>query len=166
MTRLPLFWMLIFVVCAAMEGIALYYQYALDYGPCVLCAQIRAFIFLIMIASLLGLLAGKYRPVRVFATVLGLLGSIGMMERSYQTFGIERGFIDGSCSLDGGFPAALPLNEWLPSIFEPWESCGYTPDLLWGITMAEGLIVMAAALIAVFVLGLPSAFSQPKRRFF
>jgi len=165
-TRLPLFWMLIFIVCAAMEGVALYYQYVLNYGPCVLCVHIRAFIFLVLIASLVGLFAGRYRPVRIITTLTGLVGSVGMIERSYQTLGIERGFIDGSCSLDGGFSDIFPLNQWIPEIFEPWESCGYTPELFFGVTMAEALVAISALFILVFVLALPSAVSKPKRRFF
>ena len=34
-------------------------------------------------------------------------------------------------------------------MFEPWEPCGYTPELPFGITMAEGLVVIGLAWVAV-----------------
>ena len=39
------FWFLVLLACVVLEGTALYYQYILDYGPCVLCVHIRAWIF-------------------------------------------------------------------------------------------------------------------------
>jgi disulfide bond formation protein DsbB len=32
-------------------------------------------------------------------------------------------------------------------LFKVWEACGYTPELLFGITMAEGLVVISAVLV-------------------
>jgi disulfide bond formation protein DsbB len=71
----------------------------------------------------------------------------GLLERSYQLLGTERGWIFGSCDFDLGLPSWLALQEWLPSFFKVWESCGYTPELLFGITMAEALLVMSTLLM-------------------
>lgn len=149
--RSPLFWIALLLFCLAMEGVALYYQYELDYGPCTLCVHIRAWVFAIMAAALIGLFGCKLPSTRLLATGLALAGAIGMAERSYQTLGIEQGFIDGSCSPDSGFPAWLALDKWLPSVFEPWETCGYTPELLFGITMAQALLAAAVVLVLVLL---------------
>jgi disulfide bond formation protein DsbB len=132
-----------------MESIALYYQYVLDYGPCVLCVHIRAWVLALLIISIIGFVLRATPWGLALANFIALVFSTGMLERAYTTLGIEQGFIDGSCTLSSGFPSWLPLDKWSPTIFEPWEACGYTPELLFGITMAEGLIVLAAGLVLV-----------------
>ncbi len=148
--RSPLFWIVLILACVIMESIALYFQYVLDYGPCVLCVHIRAWILAILILAIAALVTRKCAKARTALNVLLLAASVGMLERSYLTLGIERGFVDGSCTLNAGFPAWLPLEKWLPTFFEPWEACGYTPEMLFGITMAEGLILASAGLVIVF----------------
>lgn len=149
--RSSFFWIAMIVICLSMESVALYYQYVLDYGPCVLCVQIRAWILAILIVSIFGLLVRKNHLALIITNLVSLCFAAGMLERSYMTLGIERGFIEGSCTLNSGFPSWLTLDKWLPSVFEPWEACGYTPELLFGITMAEGLIVLAAGWTAMLL---------------
>ena len=47
------------------------------------------------------------------------------------------------------------LDQWIPSLFEVQTSCGYTPLIIFNITMAEVLLVLAALLLitaaAVFI---------------
>lgn len=154
------FWIAMIVTCLCMESIALYYQYALDYGPCVLCVQIRAWVLGLLVVSVFGLLVRKNKPTLMIANLITLFFAAGMLERSYTTLGIERGFIEGSCTLNSGFPSWLALDKWLPSVFEPWEACGYTPELLFGITMAEGLIVLAAGWAIIMLLMLISSVKK------
>lgn len=143
----PLFWLALLTLCACTEAVALFYQYQLDYGPCVLCVQIRAWIAgLMLVMATLLLVRHTPRRVVTLANLLLLLLASGFVYSAYITLGIERGFVDGSCSLQQPFPSWLPLHTWLPVLFEPWETCGYTPELLFGISMAEGLIVFALAL--------------------
>lgn len=154
------FWIAMIVICLCMESIALYYQYVLDYGPCVLCVQIRAWVLGLLITSVFGLMLRKHKLTLILANLTALFFSAGMLERAYMTLGIERGFIEGSCTLNSGFPSWLALDKWLPSIFEPWEACGYTPELLFGITMAEGLIVLAAGWVIMMLLMLVSSVKK------
>ena len=166
MTRSPLFWVVIFLICTLMEGTALYYQYVLEYYPCVLCVQIRGCILLIMIASLIGMFGSLWRPSRMIAHLLGLFGSGLMLERSYQTLGVEKGFLDGSCSLTGGFPDWIPLHQIWPAVFEPLESCGYTPLLPLGISMAEALVAVSAVFVLIFLFSFPSSVKRPRTHLF
>ncbi len=143
------YWLLLILLCVAMEGVALFYQYGLDYGPCVLCIHIRIWIAALLLISVGGLL---FRPCPVAQRILHpltLIAALGLTERSYQTLGIERGWIEGSCSFDTGLPDWFALDKWLPQAFEPWESCGYTPELLFGITMAEALMAFSVVLVIV-----------------
>ncbi|HEY9052592.1 MAG TPA: disulfide bond formation protein B, partial [Gammaproteobacteria bacterium] len=45
------------------------------------------------------------------------------------------------------------IDKWFPQVFGVWTSCGYTPELLFGITMAEGLLIisMVLALISLMI---------------
>lgn len=158
--RSALFWLAMIVLCISMESIALYFQYVLDYGPCVLCVHIRAWVLALLIISILGFMLRNTRLGLIISNLVALTFSIGMLERAYTTLGIERGFVDGSCTLSSGFPSWLALDKWLPTVFEPWEACGYTPELLFGITMAEGLIVLSAGLVIVMLMMLLTSLSK------
>ena len=114
----------------------------------------------LLIISIIGFFLRNTRLGLVISNLVALIFSIGMLERAYTTLGIERGFIDGSCTLSSGFPSWLALDKWSPTIFEPWEACGYTPELLFGITMAEGLIVLAAGLVLVMLIMLLTSLSK------
>lgn len=153
-------WTLILALGIAMEAVALFFQYQLDYGPCVLCVHIRAWVFAIILVALVGLFSKSCQIAQRFSSVLFLSTAIGLLERAYVTFGVERGFIDGACTLDSGFPDWLPLDRWSATIFKPWEACGYTPELLFGITMAEGLVALAVLLVIAAFLLLVGSFKK------
>ena len=97
--------------------------------------------------ALLALLVRTNRILRTIAHALTAVMMVGLLERSWMLLGTERGFVVGNCDFDLGLPAWLALDTWFPSVFKVWEACGYTPELLFGITMAEGLLVMSAAMV-------------------
>jgi disulfide bond formation protein DsbB len=74
-----------------------------------------------------------------------------LLYQSYQVLGIERYWFESSCTLSDPFPNWIPLHVWLPSIFEPWELCGYTPEIVKGVTMAEVLVMTAAISFALSI---------------
>ncbi len=161
------YWMLMLVIGLAMEGIALFYQYELDYGPCVLCIHIRILVAALILFSLLALLLRGSRGGRLFSNFGTFLISAAMLERSWQTLGIEQGWIESACSMDLGLPDWLALDGWFPAVFEAWEACGYTPELLFGITMAQGLVAMSAGLLLLSLLTtLGTLASRPERNMF
>ena len=142
------YWLLLIGVGLASEGLALFYQHVLDYQPCVLCIHTRIWMLGFIVIAALALLIRPSEKLLVVAHALIMLIMIGLLERSYQLLGTERGWIFGSCDFDLGLPEWLALQEWIPSVFKVWEACGYTPELIFGITMAEALL----ALSAIFVL--------------
>ena len=153
------FWLFLIVLCIALEASALVYQYVFYYDPCVLCVHIRAWVLGIMLASILGLLLRKQRLGLILANCLVLICSLGFVERSYQTLGTEMGFVTGACSMNPNFPSFLALNKWLPSVFEPLTSCGYTPWIIPQIlSMAQTLmalsVVMALGMLLMLIVSL------------
>ena len=120
--RSPWYWLALLLLGLAMEGMALFYQHVLGYGPCVLCIQVR----------------------------LWLLGLV-MVALAWKLLGIERGTVEGECSFDLGLPAWLPLDHWFPPLFQVQEACGYTPTLPFGFSMAEVLPVFSGLLLLLSV---------------
>lgn len=145
------FWLALVVLGVALEAGALFYQYALDYGPCVLCIHVRLWVAGFIAIGVLGLVVSKIRPLRILALVLSVIASIGLIERSWAALAVERGWTEGECSMELGLPAWFAVDRWLPSVFEAWEPCGYTPYIVGKVTMAETLVAMGAALLVVCI---------------
>ena len=143
------YWLILFILSICLEVSALFYQYVLDYLPCVLCIHVRIWVLGLFIISLSGILFYKSWPVLLSLHVLMTGVMAGLFERSYQLLGTERGFIYGSCSMESGLPNWFALDEWMPLLFKVWEPCGYTPELFFGVTMAEALIVLSFSLLII-----------------
>jgi protein dithiol:quinone oxidoreductase len=143
------YWLAFLVLGISLEGTALFYQYVQEYLPCVLCIHVRIFVLGMMSVSLLALVVYKSWFGLFFVQLLMTALSAGLFERSYQLLGTERGFIIGSCNMESGLPGWFALDRWFPSVFEVQEACGYTPELLLGVTMAEALIVLSAVFLFV-----------------
>ncbi len=156
------YWLLLIAAGLSLEGVALYFQYGLDYGPCVLCTHIRAWILGLIMVAVAGLALSGSR-LAPLPHLLSVPVAAALVERSWLTLGIERGFIEGSCTMDSGYPAWLALDRWWPTVFEPWEPCGYTPELLFGVTMAEALIVLMVMLLLVTLLMTASSIKAVQR---
>ncbi len=145
------YWLAILVTGLSMDAVALYYQYALDYYPCVLCIHVRIWVLGFVLAALLALFVRGFRYLRTLMHGLTVVLSIGLLERAWLLLGIERGSVEGSCNFESGLPAWFALDQWFPALFKVWEACGYTPELLFGITMAESLVLLGAAALLVSV---------------
>lgn len=141
------YWIALLVLGIGLELSALFYQYVLDYPPCVLCIHVRIWVLGIIFVSLFALKLSKIWSALLSMQVLMTVLSIGLFERSYQLLGVERGFIFGECNMESGLPAWFALDSWFPAVFKIWAACGYTPELLFGVTMAEALIVMSFVLL-------------------
>lgn len=142
-----IYWLAMIALCIALEAAALIYQYVLDYYPCVLCIHVRIWVFgmLLLSVAALFLRQDRFGLLTTHVVMTGLL--VGLAERSYMLLGTERHFVMGSCEMTAGLPSWFALEEWFPLMFKVWEACGYTPVLLFGITMAEALMVMSVGLL-------------------
>ncbi|MDH5446931.1 MAG: disulfide bond formation protein B [Gammaproteobacteria bacterium] len=147
LSKSRLYWFLLMAGGLLLEATALFYQYILKYDPCVLCIHVRIIVMWIIIVSIIALAGRRFRGVLLIFHLLitGLFAFL--LERSYMLLGVERGFVTGSCGFDSGLPTWFAVDKWFPFMFKIWEACGYTPVLLFGITMAEALIVMSAGLL-------------------
>jgi len=145
------YWILGIVTGSAFMAVALFYQHVLEELPCLICIQIRLWISLFIIVSIVGLLLRSSRTGTIINNLAMVLIAIGLVERSYQLLGTERGFVFGDCGFELGLPAWFAIETWLPSVYRVETACGYTPELLFGITMAEALMVFSAGLLLLTV---------------
>jgi disulfide bond formation protein DsbB len=149
--RTPWYWLGLLLLGVSMEAVALYYQYVLDYLPCVLCIHVRIWVMGFIVVGLLALALCRYRLACAGAHALTAVLAAGLLERAWLLLGTERGTLEASCEFDSGLPPWFALDQWFPKIFQVLDACGYTPNMLFGITMAEGLIVIAVAVLLASV---------------
>ena len=167
LSRLPQskgFWLTMVILCVALESIALFYQYQLNYLPCVLCIHVRMLLAGILLISILGWVFASIRAIGLALFVLLTGFWLWMSERSYQLLGVERGWIFGECDMSSGLPEWLALEKWFPWLFEIFEPCGYTPFLLFRISMAEALIVMSIVFSLLLLASLALQFKSGIRK--
>ena len=143
------YWLVYIVGGLTLLAIALFFQYFLEKPPCAMCIQVRLWISLFVIVSIVGLLTRGNRIINAVANLFTVLIAVALTERAYLLLGTERGFIFSDCGFDLGLPAWLPIQEWLPWLYRVETLCGYTPEIFFGITMAEMLIVMSGLLFLV-----------------
>lgn len=154
------YWIALLALGLVLEGVALSYQYLLDYWPCVLCIHVRIWVLGLIVTSLLGALTHRVRGMRIAAHLLMSVVAAGLLERSWLLLGTERGTVSGSCGMDSGLPSWFALDVWFPTFFKVWEACGYTPELVFGITMAEALIVLSLMLLPLSILMLAASLRR------
>jgi len=142
-----IYWIALVLFGIALESAALFYQYVLDEWPCVLCIQVRIWVMAFILLGLLALFFNRSSGARRLFHGLSVVIMIGLLERSWRLLAVERGWIFGDCAMDLGMPAWFALDKWFPWLFEVQTSCGYTPLIVFNITMAEVLLVVSAAML-------------------
>ena len=147
-----LYWGLVFVVGIGLEAVALFYQYVLDEWPCVLCIHVRIWVMGFTLVALIALLVDSNRWLMRGLHLLNSVMMLGFAERSWQTLAVERGWVFGDCAMESGLPPWFALDKWLPSIFEVQTACGYTPVIMFNITIAEMLLAISSMLLLLSLL--------------
>lgn len=165
LSRSRRYWALVMVTGIALLGTALFYQHVLGERPCLMCIQVRLWVSLMVVVALMGLLTRRHRLLNVVPHLLMLLVAVGLVERSYQLLGTERGFVFSDCGFELGLPAWFAIDQWLPAVFYVETACGYTPEIIFGITMAEALMVFSVGLLVVTVTVFLASFFRPGNAF-
>jgi len=149
-----LLWSLIILLTAFMLWVALFYQHVLQYYPCLVCVHVRLWVTAMLLIGVLGLLSRQRRRLQRVLWILQLGATAGFAERCWHTYAVERGWYVGSCEFELGMPPWFAVDQWLPWAFQPGGACGYTPEMLLGVTMAEALLVTAVMMLVLGAVGL------------
>ena len=142
-------WWAMLALGSGMFAAALYWQYALGEDPCQVCIHARLWVVAIALIGALMLVLPSNRGTVFGGLVLLLVSSIGLGERSYYLYEIENFRGDGSCQFTLGMPDWFAVDRWFPALFEVRNICSYTPEIAFGISMAEALVVISALIAAI-----------------
>ncbi|MGD2172992.1 MAG: disulfide bond formation protein B [Gammaproteobacteria bacterium] len=143
------YWIALMLTGIALEAAGLYFQYLRDEWPCLLCIQVRILVMAFVLLALLAVFFARSRwAMRIFHGLTTLV-MLALLERSWQVLAVERGWVFGECDMDLGMPAWFALDKWLPSVFEVKTACGYTPLIVFQITLAEALLVFSVILVII-----------------
>ena len=148
------YWVVMLLGGTFLMAVALYYQYALGEDPCQACVQVRVWIVAGMLISIIMLALPRVSISNLMGQLVFLATIVGLAERSWFLYQIENELGDGSCGFMLGAPDWFPIDRWLPGIFEVRNLCSFTPDILFGISMAEALLIVSATVIAIVVAAL------------
>jgi disulfide bond formation protein DsbB len=141
------YWAILVLIGITLEAAALYYQYVLGEWPCVLCIHVRILVLTFVLIGILALFSTASMSLMRLFHGLNTLVMGWLVERSWQVLAVERGWTFGDCDMDLGMPPWFAIDKWLPSVFEVQTSCGYSPLILFQISMAETLLVISAVLL-------------------
>ncbi|TCP96831.1 thiol:disulfide interchange protein DsbB [Cricetibacter osteomyelitidis] len=161
------YWLLLLISTLALEATALYFQHGMGLKPCVMCIYERVALFGIAFAAIFGSLAPGLLIMRLIALVIGLGSAIKgltitLTHLDYQTNPAPW----KQCSFFAEFPETLPLDKWLPAVFNPTGNCAEISWQFLGFTMVQWLVFIFAFYVVLLALLLISQVkrSRPSQR--
>lgn len=158
-------WFLLFLSALILESIALYFQHSMGLKPCVMCIYERVALFGILTAGLLGMLCPRFFIVRAIALLIGLFSAIKGLQLAITHTDYQLNPAPwNQCSPFVEFPSTLPLNQWLPSVFEATGDCSKITWQFLGWSMPQWLIGIFAAYIFILLLVCISQLSRKARQ--
>ena len=150
------YWAVVAALGFMLLAVALYYQYALGDEPCQVCIHARLWVVAFTLIALIVLVMPQTSLVRVAGNVGVIISGAGLFERARYLYRLENGIGDGSCQFQLGMPDWFAVDRWMPWLFEVRNLCSFTPEMLFGLSMAETLMGVGAGvcLLAVWTLAL------------
>lgn len=148
------YWLTIALFGVAQLGVALYYQYALGDEPCQVCIHARLWVVAFSLIALIMLIAPQIKMLRVLGNSGVLIAGVGLTERARYLYRLENGIGEGSCQFQLGMPDWFAVDRWMPWLFEVRNLCSFTPEMLFGVSMAESLMASAIGISLLAVLAL------------
>ncbi|WP_018013851.1 disulfide bond formation protein B [Teredinibacter turnerae] len=154
-------WLTVIAVCVGLEAGALYFQEIVGLYPCELCIYTRVWLTGMALVALIGIFVRGFTWPRRLA-LLALFGlTLALCRTTWKLLGIDYGFgNDGACSLVANFPSWAPLDQWWPMLFMIQDACSATPEVMFGLSMADGLAGVCVGFIACLLLAIVGEFKS------
>ena len=158
-------WLLLALSALALELCALFFQYAMDLAPCIMCVYQRGAFCSIILAGLIGFIGHRFLIARIFAYVLWGTGAIWGLLVALEHVEIQEssGSLFFSCEFIPNFPSWAPLHEWIPYLFEATGDCG---DINWqfmSYSMPQWMIVVFGVYTLAFTIILVNRLIHTKK---
>ncbi|WP_237387140.1 disulfide bond formation protein DsbB [Xenorhabdus sp. Sc-CR9] len=154
-------WLLMALTVLILEATALYFQHVMLLQPCVMCIYERVALFGILGAALLGTIAPK-TPLRWLAILLWIYSAWQGLQLAWDHTMMQlypSPF--NTCDFFVSFPSWLPLNSWLPSVFNAYGDCSIKQWEFLTLDMPQWLV---GVFIAYFLIGILVLVSQIIRK--
>lgn len=135
-------WLLLALSALIFEIIALYFQYAMDLKPCIMCIYQRTAVLGIFFSGLLGYTTCHQWWGRASAAILWLVSAIWGLFIAIEHVEIQTATFFVMCEIVPNFPQWLPLHEWLPAFFAATGDCGKIEWQFIGMSMPQWMIVV------------------------
>ncbi|GGW62285.1 disulfide bond formation protein DsbB [Alishewanella tabrizica] len=144
----------------------LYFQYQLNYQPCIKCIYVRVAFFGIMLAALLVTIAPKQAFLRYLGVCLGGAAAVYGVLQAHELVNIEQVLASGgftTCALFANFPTWLALDSWFPALFAVTGTCGGVDWQFVGLSMAEWSRFILAVYGLIHLLVFISQLTKPNK---
>ena len=147
------YWLGLALFGIALLGAALYYQYALGDEPCQVCIHARLWVVASTLIAVIMLITPQIPLLRALGNLGVLIAGAGLYERARYLYRLDNGIGDGSCQFQLGMPDWFAVDRWIPWLFEVRNLCSFTPEMLFGLSMAETLmgVGVGSSLLAVWM---------------
>ena len=145
------YWAVVAASGFVLLAVALYYQYALGDEPCQVCIHARLWVVAFTLVALIMLVIPQTSLVRVLGNLGVLVAGAGLFERARYLYRLENGIGDGSCQFQLGMPDWFAVDRWMPWLFEVRNLCSFTPEMLFGLSMAETLMALGAGVCVLAI---------------
>jgi disulfide bond formation protein DsbB len=155
-------WFLLAISALGLELAALYFQYAMQLDPCVLCVYERNAVAIIFLAGIVGLINPKNFMLRITGYLLWAAGTVWGLYLTVKHSGIQMGLIEDSASCDfvANYPSWIQLDKWIPWLFNPTGLC---EDIQWqflGLSMPQSMVVINIIYLIAFVIVMKLEFGK------
>lgn len=154
------FWLTLFAFAAALEAGALILQYQFGLEPCVLCVYERAVVAGLGLVGLLAAMAPRRRAFRVAGVFSAIALTIEGIWLALEHLGAQFGTLSLSCNFAANFPSWMPLDRWLPAVFEPRGFCDEVQFQLLGLSLPGWLLLTLIGLLVALLLVGPGAMCR------
>lgn len=154
-------WITVIIICIGLEGGALYFQEVIGLYPCELCIHTRVWLTGIALVCLLALFVRGYTWPRRIGLFALLALTLGLSRTTWQLMALDYGWgYESDCGLVSVFPSWAPFDEWLPILFRVQDACSATPEVAFGLSMADGLTGVCLGFLACFGIALYGDFKR------
>ncbi|MBG4314761.1 disulfide bond formation protein B [Pseudomonas aeruginosa] len=156
-----LFWPAVAIGGLLILAFVLYLQHVRGFAPCSLCIFIRLDVLGLVLAGIVGSLAPRSRIAGGIAARGMLAASLGGIYHAWSLVAEEKLAAQGmgSCKMFMGFPEWIPLDTWLPQVFQPEGLCG---EVVWTL-LGQSMAVWSLALFVFCLLVLAAKLAFGRR---
>lgn len=159
--RFRLTWAIMLGTALFLEVCAISFQYIMALDPCEKCVYQRLAVFLLMAAAMVIMIKPSNIVLRLVGYITWFYAAGYGLSVAITQMGDYEGFnpFASSCGLIPTFPLAIPLHQWLPSIFQPQALCGSDNWQFLDMNMAQWMTsIFSIYLLAAAVCVISSAW--------